>query len=102
VAFLCQDYTERLSQANTRKLNGAAKLHKATRSTRHAAASRCRSLPTRLASMIYRVRFGLEDPQASCLALLADVLAPYGISEAMIADPFNIFPKSAPISASAH
>jgi hypothetical protein len=52
--------------------------------------------------MIYRVRFGLEDPQASCLALLADVLAPYGISEAMIPDPFNIFPKSAPISASVH
>jgi uncharacterized protein YcgI (DUF1989 family) len=28
VAFLCQDHTERLSQANTRKLNGAAKLRK--------------------------------------------------------------------------
>jgi uncharacterized protein YcgI (DUF1989 family) len=33
--------------------------------------------------------------------LLANVFAPYGISEAMIPDPFNIFPQSTPISASA-
>jgi uncharacterized protein YcgI (DUF1989 family) len=77
VAFLCQHHTERLSQANSRKLNGAAKLHKD-----HALYStRCRKLLSLAADTVgehdilscsaydYRVRFGLEDTQASCLAL---------------------------------
>jgi uncharacterized protein YcgI (DUF1989 family) len=76
VACLCQHHTERPSQANTRKLNGAAKLHKG-----HALYStRRRKLLSLTADTVgehdilscsaydYRVRFGLEDPLASCLA----------------------------------
>jgi uncharacterized protein len=42
----------------------------------------------------YRVRFGLSEPHANCLGILADVLSAHGISEAMVPDPFNIFQHS--------
>jgi hypothetical protein len=42
----------------------------------------------------YRGRFGLADPRPSCLGILAEVLAPCGIPQAMIPDPFNIFQHS--------
>ena len=42
----------------------------------------------------YRVRFGLIEPHANCLGILADVLSVHGISEAMVPDPFNIFQHS--------
>jgi uncharacterized protein YcgI (DUF1989 family) len=104
VAFVREDLSERFSQANTRKLNGVLKLHKG-----HTLYStRCRKLLTLVEDTVgehdilfsscssydYRVRFGLSDPHESCLALLAGVLAPYGIAEAMIPDPFNIFQHS--------
>ena len=41
----------------------------------------------------YRVRFGLATPHASCLSILGEV-APRGIAEAMIPDPFNILQRS--------
>jgi len=40
------------------------------------------------------VRFGLETPHASCLSILGEVLAPHGIVEGLIPDPFNIFQRS--------
>ena len=104
VVFAHQDHAERLSQANTRKLNGAVKLRKG-----HALYStRCRKLLSLVDDTVgehdilfsscsaydYRVRFGLTDPHPSCLAILGDVLAPYGIPEALIPDPFNIFQHS--------
>jgi uncharacterized protein YcgI (DUF1989 family) len=39
-------------------------------------------------------RFGLTEPHASYLTILANVLAPYGVTEPMIPDPFNIFQHS--------
>jgi uncharacterized protein YcgI (DUF1989 family) len=104
VVFLREDLDERLSQANTRKLNAAVKLNRG-----HALYStRCRKLLTLVEDTVgehdilfsscsaydYRVRFGLADPHPSCLGILADVLAPYGIPEALIPDPFNIFQHS--------
>jgi uncharacterized protein len=104
VAFLYEDLAERLSQANTRKLNAAVKL-----GLGHALYStRCRKLMSIVEDTVgehdilfsscsaydYRVRFGLADPHPSCLAILEEVLAPYGIPEAMIPDPFNIFQHS--------
>jgi uncharacterized protein len=104
VAFVRDDSNERLSQANTRKLNGVLKLGKG-----HALYStRCRKLLTLVDDTVgehdllfsscsaydYRVRFGLIEPHPSCLSILADVLAPYGIGEAGIPDPFNIFQHS--------
>jgi len=104
VAFVSQDHAERLSQANTRKLNGALKLRKG-----HTLYStRCRKLLTLAEDTVgehdilfsscsaydYRVRFGLTEPHASCLNILANVLVPYGVTEPMIPDPFNIFQHS--------
>jgi uncharacterized protein YcgI (DUF1989 family) len=104
VAFVADDPAERLSQANTRKLNGVLKLGKG-----HTLYStRCRRLLTLVEDTVgehdllfsscsaydYRVRFGLTDPHPSCLSILADALAPHGISEAGIPDPFNIFQHS--------
>jgi hypothetical protein len=104
VAFLSDDRSERFSQANTRKLNGVLKLGRG-----HTLYStRCRKLLTLAEDTVgehdilfsscsaydYRVRFGLAEPHASCLAILGDVLAPHGIIEAMIPDPFNIFQHS--------
>jgi uncharacterized protein len=104
VAFMREDLTERLSQANTRKLNGVVKLKQG-----HALYStRCNKLLSLVEDTVgehdilfsscsaydYRVRFGLTEPHASCLAILAEALAPYGIPEVMIPDPFNIFQHS--------
>jgi uncharacterized protein YcgI (DUF1989 family) len=104
VAFLREDLSERFSQANTRKLNGVLKLTRG-----HTLYStRCRKLLTLLQDTVgehdilfsscsaydYRVRFGLAEPHPSCLSILGEVLAPHGVSEAMIPDPFNIFQHS--------
>lgn len=105
VAFVRGDLSERLSQANTRKLNGALKI-----TTGGALYStKCRKLLTITEDTVgehdllfsscsaydYRVRFGLAEPHASCLSILAETLLPHGIPEAMIPDPFNIFQHSA-------
>ena len=42
----------------------------------------------------YRVRFDFSQPHASCLGILGEVLAPHGIPQLMIPDPFNIFQHS--------
>ena len=104
VAFIGADRAERLSQANTRKLNGALKL------TRGGVlySTRCRPLLritedtvgehdllfSSCSAYDYRVRFGLTTPHASCLSILGEVLAPHSIPEAMIPDPFNVFQRS--------
>jgi uncharacterized protein YcgI (DUF1989 family) len=104
VAFVRDDLTERLSQANTRKLNAALKISRGG----VLYSTRCRPLLRITEDTVgehdllfsscspydYRVRFGLTDPHPSCLAILADVLAPHGIAEAMIPDPFNVFQRS--------
>lgn len=104
VAFMTEDKAERFSQANTRKLNGVLKLGKG-----HTLYStRCRKLLTLAEDTVgehdilfsscsaydYRVRFGLSQPHASCLSILGEVLAPHGIPESGIPDPFNIFQHS--------
>lgn len=104
VAFLRGDLAERLSPANTRKLNGKLKI--GCGDTLYS--TRCRPLLRITEDTVgehdllfsscsahdYRVRFGLTEPHASCLAILSGVLAPYGIAEAMIPDPFNVFQRS--------
>jgi len=100
VVFMHQDPTERLSQGNTRKLNNTWLL-----STGHRLYStKCRSLLTIVTDTVrrhdlqssacspydYPIRFGIRD-HPSCLAILARVLAPYGIPEHMVPDPFNVF-----------
>jgi uncharacterized protein YcgI (DUF1989 family) len=104
VAFVREDVSERLSQANTRKLNAALKISRGS----VLYSTRCRPLLRITEDTVgehdllfsscspydYRVRFGLTEPHASCLAILADVLAPHGIGEAMIPDPFNVFQRS--------
>lgn len=104
VAFVRNDPAERLSQANTRKVNGVLKLGKG-----HSLYStRCRKLLTLVEDTVgehdllfsscsaydYRVRFGLTEQHPNCLTILADVLSPHGINEAGIPDPFNIFQHS--------
>lgn len=104
VAFLRDDLTERFSPGNTRKLNGALKLSRGA----VLYSTRCRPLLRITADTVgehdmlfsscsaydYRVRFGLTTEHASCLSILTGVLAPYGIAEWMIPDPFNIFQHS--------
>jgi uncharacterized protein YcgI (DUF1989 family) len=104
VVFARPDTSERLSPGNTRKLNGRLKL----RRDDVLYSTKCRPLLRLVEDTVgehdllfsscspydYRVRFGLTTPHASCLASLAEVLAPHGIPEAMIPDPFNIFQHS--------
>jgi uncharacterized protein len=104
VAFRTADLTERFSQANTRKLNGALKIGRGA----SLYSTKCRKLLTITEDTVgehdllfsscsaydYRVRFGLTEPHASCLSILGDVLAPHGLAEPMIPDPFNIFQRS--------
>ena len=104
VAFVAREPAERFSQANTRKLNGALKI--STGGVLYS--TRCRPLLritedkvgehdllfSSCSAYDYRVRFGLLTPHASCLDILGDVLAPHGIVEAMIPDPFSIFQRS--------
>lgn len=104
VAFVAGEPAERLSQANTRKLNAALKISAGgvLYSTRCRPLLRITEDPVGEHDLLfsscsaydYRVRFGLETPHASCLSILGEVLAPYGITEAMIPDPFNIFQRS--------
>lgn len=104
VVFLTQDPTERFSQANTRKLNGALKISRDS----VLYSTRCRPLLRITEDTVgehdllfsscsandYRVRFGLTTEHNSCLSILTDVLMPYGIPESMIPDPFNIFQRT--------
>jgi uncharacterized protein YcgI (DUF1989 family) len=104
VVFMRADPRERLSQGNTRKLNGTWLL-----STGHRLYStKCRSLLTITADTVgrhdlqssacspydYPIRFGIRD-HPSCLAILGTVLAPYGVEEHLIPDPFNVFMNTA-------
>jgi uncharacterized protein len=104
VVFLHDDLTERLSAGNTRKLNGRLKL--AREGVLYS--TRCRPLLRITADTAgehdmlfsscsaydYRVRFGLTTEHNSCLSILTGVLAPHGIAEWMIPDPFNVFQHS--------
>ena len=104
VAFVARQPAERFSQANTRKLNGALKISAGGMlySTRCRPLLRITEDPVGEHDLLfsscsaydYRVRFGLTTPHASCLAILSEVLAPHGIEEAMVPDPFNIFQRS--------
>ena len=104
VVFLKDDLSERFSPGNTRKLNGALKISR----DGVLYSTQCRPLLritedtvgehdllfSSCSAYDYRVRFGLTTPHASCLSILSRVLAPYGIQEPMIPDPFNIFQHS--------
>src|SRR5439155_7934616 len=104
VAFLNDDRLERFSPANTRKLNASLRISRGG----VLYSTRCRPLLritedtvgehdllfSSCSAYDYRVRFGLETPHASCLGILGEVLAPHGITETMIPDPFNIFQRS--------
>jgi uncharacterized protein len=100
VVFVRDDPTERLSGGNTRKLNNTWLL-----STGHRLYStKCRPLLQIVADTVgrhdlqssacspydYPIRFGIQE-HPSCLAILGGVLAPYGIPEHLIPDPFNAF-----------
>lgn len=105
VAFVRGDLAERLSPANTRKLNGRLKIGRGD----VLYSTRCRALLRLIEDTVgehdllfsscspydYRVRFGLTAPHPSCLAILAGVVEPYGIPETMVPDPFNIFQHTA-------
>jgi uncharacterized protein YcgI (DUF1989 family) len=105
VAFVNADVAERLSPANTRKLNGSLRISRSG----ILYSTRCRPLLRIVEDTVgehdllfsscsaddYRVRFGLTTPHASCLGILVDVLAPFGIPESVIPDPFNIFQRTA-------
>jgi uncharacterized protein YcgI (DUF1989 family) len=100
VVLRLDDHDERLSQANTRKLNGTWLLGAGS----VLYSNRCAPLlsiaqddvgrhdlqSSACSPYDYPIRFGLSD-HASCLAILRDLLAAYGINEAMIPDPFNVF-----------
>jgi uncharacterized protein YcgI (DUF1989 family) len=104
VVFVADDPTERLSPGNTRKLNGAIKL--GLGATLYS--TKCRPLLGIAADTVgehdllfsscsaydYRVRFGLTEPHPNCLSLLAEALAPHGIPEHLVPDPFNVFQRS--------
>lgn len=103
VVFRRSDFTERLSQGNTRKLNNTWLLTAGHRLY----STRCRPLLRIVADTVgrhdlqssacspydYPIRFGIDD-HPSCLAILTQVLAPYGIAEHLIPDPFNVFMHS--------
>lgn len=105
VAFLNQDRTERSSPANTRKLNHTLKI--TTEGIIYS--TKCRSLLKITADSVgehdlifsscseydYRVRFGFTTYHNSCLSILTNRLAPYGLLEHQIPDPFNIFQRTA-------
>ncbi len=100
VVFLKEDPSERLSQGNTRKLNGTILLTKGHKLY----STRCRLLLTIVEDTVgrhdilssacspydYPIRFGITD-HPSCLAILRDVLAGHGVPEHLIPDPFNVF-----------
>jgi len=104
VVFRRDDPGERFSPGNTRKLNGRLKLGRGG----VLYSTRCRPLVRITEDTVgehdflfsscspydYPLRFALTTPHASCLAILAQVLAPHGIGEPMIPDPFNIFQRT--------
>jgi uncharacterized protein YcgI (DUF1989 family) len=101
VVFLRDDEHERFSPGNTRKLNGRLKISRAGLLY----STKCRPLLRITEDTVgehdflfsscsaddYRVRFGFTTDHNSCLSILAALLAPHGITESMIPDPFNIF-----------
>ncbi len=100
VAFMAQDYTERFSPGNTRKLNHAWLI--TTGDILYS--TKCRPLLTIVEDSVgrndllfsscspydYPLRFGV-DGHSSCLAALSTALVPYDIPEYLIPDPLNIF-----------
>lgn len=98
------DPTERFSPGNTRKLNAALKLT----SGGILYSTRCRPLLRITEDTVgehdflysscspcdYPIRFGLTTPHDSCLAILVGALAPHGVPEHLIPDPFNIFQRT--------
>ena len=103
VVFALADTTERLSQANSRKLNNTWLV-----TAGHSLFStKCRPLLRIVDDTVgrhdlqssacspydYPVRFGVSS-HASCLAILAEVLAPFNIPEHLIPDPFNVFMRT--------
>jgi uncharacterized protein YcgI (DUF1989 family) len=100
VVFRGDDHSERLSQGNTRKLNGRWLL--TTGSVLYS--TKCAPLLSIVRDDVgrhdlqssacspydYPIRFGITD-HASCLAILTAVLEPYGIAEHLVPDPFNVF-----------
>lgn len=100
VLFLAEDFTERFSPGNTRKLNRAWLISEGA----VLYSTKCRPLLRILEDTVgrndmlfsscssydYQVRFGV-DKHVSCLGALRDVLALYEIPEYLIPDPLNIF-----------
>lgn len=100
VVFLAEDFTERFSPGNTRKLNRAWLISEGA----VLYSTKCRPLLrivedtvgrndmlfSSCSSYDYRVRFGV-DQHVSCLSALREVLVPYEIPEYLIPDPFNVF-----------
>jgi uncharacterized protein YcgI (DUF1989 family) len=100
VLFVAEDPTERFSQANTRKLENTIHLRQGSQLW----STRCRPLATITKDSVqehdilssacspydYPIRFGIRGHR-SCLANLVEALSPYGIKEALIPDPINVF-----------
>lgn len=104
VVFLGGDRTERLSPGNTRKLNGSLLL--GVGSTLYS--TKCRPLLRITADTVgihdllfsscspydYPLRFAVQGHR-SCLGILLECLAPFGIPEHLLPDPFNVFQRTA-------
>ncbi len=104
VVFLGEDFTERFSPGNTRKLNQAWLISEGDLLY----STKCRPLMRIIEDTVgrndllfsscspydYPIRFGV-DGHASCLEALAEVLAPFDIPEYLIPDPFNVFQNTA-------
>lgn len=100
VVFSAADHAERFSPGNTRKLNKSVRL--TTGSVLYS--NKCQPLLLLGTDLVgrhdctsswcspydYPIRFNV-DSHASCLAILTEVLAPYGIQETDIPEPFNVF-----------
>lgn len=100
VVFLAEDYTERFSPGNTRKLNHTYLLSEGS----ILYSTKCRPLLRIVEDSVgrndllysscspydYPIRFGAMN-HPSCLDALRTVLAPYEIPEYLIPDPLNVF-----------
>lgn len=100
VAFLAEDFTERFSPGNTRKLNSAWLVSKGA----VLYSTKCRPLLriiedsvgrndliySSCSSYDYQARFGVSK-HVSCLSALQESVMPYEIPEYLIPDPFNVF-----------
>ena len=104
VAFVADDYTERFSPGNTRKLNHAWLISEGA----ILYSTKCRPLLKIVEDTVgrndllfsscspydYQIRFGVED-HTSCLGALRSALEPYDIPEYLIPDPLNVFQNTA-------